>query len=331
VTARGACRPIFYDLLFENAAFHGFSCSDFSEPIIWNCEFSEIAGEEFCIFDGSRPTIYFDSLSGYTGRLKEMTEGSHNRGFGSLGGYLSQPPLSIRKPEHTGAQTAPSPPVMGLEGDTEEDETGIVKETIEIITGKLPGGSATLHLFGDQKALEGHLIRRLRRDPRWRRLMSVQWNGPRNDGEDRWRLERPEDMRPAQMEMDPDELISKCNRTDDPCGQVFCYVCEKEKADVICWPCCHRVLCANCAQEKKPLGEPCPLCSTRMGGCTPAFVEDQCVVCKDHRSDTVLLTCGHQRMCRRCAIRIFEEVGRCPECQQEVVWYKHQFALPEKE
>ena len=37
-----------------------------------------------------------------------------------------------------------------------------------------------------------------------------------------------------------------------------------------------------------------------------------CIVCMDLKREVVLVPCTHNNLCRSCAVKIFQEDGRCP-------------------
>lgn len=132
-----------------------------------------------------------------------------------------------------------------------------------------------------------------------------------------------------------------------------CMRCHNGLADFVIIPCGHKVLCKKCSLEcappkpslppqqpnQKPPAQPqpqivpglstftCPLCDTPIQRCTEEFVEKQCVICLDHKCDTIILPCGHRCICYECATQLWTEKKQCPLCQTRVLSFRHMFQI----
>jgi hypothetical protein len=55
--ARDSSRPIFKRITLDGIKSHGFSLSDFSQPIVRGCVLMDIGGEPFSAFNGAEPRL----------------------------------------------------------------------------------------------------------------------------------------------------------------------------------------------------------------------------------------------------------------------------------
>jgi hypothetical protein len=120
-------------------------------------------------------------------------------------------------------------------------------------------------------------------------------------------------------------------RTPGPGPCLFCG--DGRLAERICAPCGHFIACLACAQRIVGESPPrkCEMCQTPVQACAELFPAEQCVVCLDHPSDTVILPCGHKCSCFADAVRLWEEKRQCPICTQRIVSFRHQFPIYEGE
>jgi hypothetical protein len=104
------------------------------------------------------------------------------------------------------------------------------------------------------------------------------------------------------------------------------------KANRLCSPCGHLVLCETCAAvaaEAKANGHPhtCPVCQTPIQASSAQFREQTCCICLGAFSDTVITPCGHQAMCYACAVKMWMEKRQCPICCGRIISFRHQFPI----
>lgn len=81
---------------------------------------------------------------------------------------------------------------------------------------------------------------------------------------------------------------------------------------------CGHCFCEQCLNHKK-----CPVCDTPVLKMNKVFVEDQCVICLDRASTTIITSCGHMCMCYECAMKCYEDNFKCPLCNQPITGYRY--------
>jgi hypothetical protein len=107
------------------------------------------------------------------------------------------------------------------------------------------------------------------------------------------------------------------------CSHCVCLHCHQRDAALMCAPCGHRIICAECAEKVAD----CPLCGANVIRYVKVFEESVCSICLDADADTVMLGCGHKCVCYGCATRLWMNEKKCPICQSRVSAYRHEFGV----
>lgn len=101
-----------------------------------------------------------------------------------------------------------------------------------------------------------------------------------------------------------------------------CMCCKSKNPSRTIVPCGHCIICDNCTGSCKQ----CPLCQTNVQQTVPIYKSERCVVCFE-QCDTTILPCGHQAVCYRCAIRLWKEGRKCPECREKMISFRYNFPI----
>ena len=110
-----------------------------------------------------------------------------------------------------------------------------------------------------------------------------------------------------------------------------CLLCNKETDQLlVCSPCGHQCVCKECREQIMNSDKKfCPLCSLRVNEIKLPFVSENCLICMDAPSDTILMPCFHKCVCYRCATEMWQKSKTCPECSKTCSSFKHIFDIPD--
>lgn len=122
--------------------------------------------------------------------------------------------------------------------------------------------------------------------------------------------------------IDVDELTDQPGFSAVGSPKPMCFKCKQHQAEVYLSPCGHCVFCEECAKNEQF----CPLCSSAIQKSTKAFDSGQCLICYGPH-DTILFPCGHLNICYACAMKLWSEGRKCPECREKVISFRHIFPM----
>jgi hypothetical protein len=102
-----------------------------------------------------------------------------------------------------------------------------------------------------------------------------------------------------------------------------CLRCNQEKAEWMCSPCGHLVLCRKCAEEKVKI---CPLCFANVTGSSLLIRSDNCVLFPEELPVVACLPCGHLCLSLK-GMRKQGAMEKCRVCQNRVTAFRYQFPV----
>ena len=106
---------------------------------------------------------------------------------------------------------------------------------------------------------------------------------------------------------------------------LMCLKCNKNKRDCFILDCGHKVYCRECAEKAKENKELCPLCRFPIVDISNVFLvsnDENCIICCDKKSDSIVLPCGHMGFCSTCLENWYSNKKCCPICRTEPSFYK---------